>query len=226
MGIYHKYTCISFRPRQSSDKDYISIVSGTTGCWSSVGRISGKQEINLQSPQCLTKVGTPLHELMHAVGFLHEQNRHERDGYISIAWQNILRGDRFSFPEETIKINRCFIGHTNNFDKASKDETNGFSVPYDFRSVMHYSKTAFSTNGQPTIIPRESAMGSKMGQRDGFSRGDITKINNMYGCPEKTPGYKEPNLTGPPNGETGGNNIAENIIGGILSIFTGRDEEN
>lgn len=26
----------------------------------------------------------------------------------------------------------------------------------------------------------------KIGQRDGFSKGDITKINAMYKCPEKT----------------------------------------
>lgn len=88
---YHRRTCIRFVPR-SNQQDYISIVSGNTGCWSSVGRIGGRQEVNLQSPGCLAKVGTIIHELMHACGFMHEQNRNDRDGYITINWSNIRPG--------------------------------------------------------------------------------------------------------------------------------------
>lgn len=39
---YHRRTCIRFKPR-TNEQDYISIVSGNTGCWSSVGRIGGRQ---------------------------------------------------------------------------------------------------------------------------------------------------------------------------------------
>lgn len=45
-------------------------------------------------------------------------------------------------------------GHENNFDKADEQKTTGFGVPYDFRSVMHYSNMAFSANGRATIIPK------------------------------------------------------------------------
>ncbi|KAL1501328.1 hypothetical protein ABEB36_006670 [Hypothenemus hampei] len=168
MNIYHKYTCLKFRKRKSSDGDYISITSSNTGCWSSVGRIGGKQEVNLQTPSCTTKVGTPMHELMHAAGFLHEQNRAERDDFVTIAWQNIKRG------------------HEGNFDKADAEKVNGYGVAYDYRSVMHYSNKAFSVNGKPTIIPKDPSKGEKMGQREGFSKGDLTKINEMYKCPNKT----------------------------------------
>lgn len=48
----------------------------------------------------------------------------------------------------------CHLGHENNFDKADKEKTTGFGVPYDYRSVMHYSSTAFSVNGKKTIIPK------------------------------------------------------------------------
>lgn len=131
MDEYHRRTCIRFVPRRS-ETDYISIVSGNSGCWSSVGRVGGKQEVNLQSPGCLTKPGTAMHELMHALGFLHEQNRQERDSYVDIMMQNVQ-------PSAVA-----------NFEKAQ--QTVAFGVPYDYGSVMHYSANAFSRNGRPTIV--------------------------------------------------------------------------
>lgn len=128
---YHRRTCIRFVPR-SRESDYISIVSGNSGCWSSVGRVGGKQEVNLQSPGCLTKPGTAMHELMHALGFLHEQNRQERDSYVDIMVENVQ-------PTAV-----------SNFEKAQ--QTVAFGVPYDYGSVMHYSANAFSRNGRPTIV--------------------------------------------------------------------------
>ncbi|XP_055523112.1 hatching enzyme 1.2 [Wyeomyia smithii] len=160
---YHSKTCIKFKPRMG-EKDYISIESSNSGCWSSVGRIGGRQEVNLQMPGCTTKVGTIVHELMHAVGFLHEQNRSERDDWVQIQTQNIQRGT------ET------------NFVKAKSGTTDAFGVQYDYGSVMHYSATAFSSNGKPTIIAKYPLSGTKMGQREGFSRSDVEKVNRMYRC--------------------------------------------
>ncbi|KAH8414068.1 hypothetical protein KR222_004190 [Zaprionus bogoriensis] len=163
-GEYHSKTCIRFKPR-TTETDYISIVNGKSGCWSSIGRIGGRQEVNLQSPNCLRTYGTPIHELMHAVGFLHEQNRHERDGYVQVLSENI-------------KPNMMA-----NFNKGSARTHSGYGVDYDYASVMHYSPTSFTRNGQPTLKAlRSSSDASQMGQRRGFSDGDVRKINAMYRC--------------------------------------------
>lgn len=92
---YHKMTCIRFKPYTGRENDYLYLTSENTGCWSSVGRIGGRQEVNLQSPGCTGTIGTPAHELMHALGFLHEQNRYERDNFVKINWQNIETGINF-----------------------------------------------------------------------------------------------------------------------------------
>lgn len=130
---YHKNTCIKFKSRSSTDRDYISIQNSASGCWSSVGRIGGKQVVNLQSPSCTTLVGTIIHEFMHTVGFFHEQSREERDQYVSIMTANIRRG------------------YEDNFKKNAKGTSSGYGVGYDYGSVMHYSEMAFSGNGKPTI---------------------------------------------------------------------------
>lgn len=69
------------------------IFTENSGCWSSVGRIGGEQVVNLQAPGCVTKKGTVIHELMHAAGFTHEQNRAERDNHVIIKWGNIRSGN-------------------------------------------------------------------------------------------------------------------------------------
>ena len=46
--------------------DYVSIFRGN-GCFSSVGRVGGMQKLSL-GYDCANVVGTPIHEMMHALG--------------------------------------------------------------------------------------------------------------------------------------------------------------
>lgn len=55
---------------------------------------------------------------MHAAGFMHEQNREERDDYINVLYKNIKSG------------------YESNFDKARKGTTSGQGVGYDYGSVI------------------------------------------------------------------------------------------
>lgn len=101
------------------------------------------------------------HSWTNLFSFQHEQNREDRDGAVSINWANVKPG--------TVE----------NFAKATAGTTDAMNVPYDYDSVLHYSANAFSTNGQPTIVSKQGTK-PNMGQRRGFSEGDLLKLNRMY----------------------------------------------
>jgi hypothetical protein len=42
--------------------------------------------------QCFAGIGRPLHEIMHALGIYHEQSRPDRDQYISVVQNNVVKG--------------------------------------------------------------------------------------------------------------------------------------
>lgn len=60
IGEYNKYTCIRWIPR-TTETNYVEFQDSPSsgGCWSYVGRIGGKQNINLQqgNPGCTNVVG-------------------------------------------------------------------------------------------------------------------------------------------------------------------------
>lgn len=59
-------------------------------CYSNVGRRHGMQKVSIGSG-CY-RVGTPIHELMHVLGFFHEMARPDRDESVVIHWENIKEG--------------------------------------------------------------------------------------------------------------------------------------
>ena len=64
-------------------------------CWSYIGRFGffglAGQEVNLE-PGCFRAHVTILHELLHVLGFYHEQSRWDRDDYVTIHTANIRPG--------------------------------------------------------------------------------------------------------------------------------------
>lgn len=63
----------------------------------------GYQEISLQN-ECVRK-GIVLHELMHTLGFYHEQGRYDRDKFVEIFWENIIDGKQLIYSAGVVSKN-------------------------------------------------------------------------------------------------------------------------
>ena len=65
----------------------------SVSCYSPVGRqyaSPGAQELSI-GIGCNSK-GIIMHEMLHALGFWHEQSRSDRDDYLEVLWENIMKG--------------------------------------------------------------------------------------------------------------------------------------
>ncbi|KAK7478237.1 hypothetical protein BaRGS_00030495, partial [Batillaria attramentaria] len=181
---YHTKTCIQWIPR-TREKDYV-VFKKKTGCYSAIGRVGNAQELSLVKP--CAKKGTAMHEMLHVLGFFHEHSRPDRDPWVQILLQNVEEGKE------------------GNFDRLPVDLIDTLGVQYDYGSIMHYSRYAFSANGQPTLLPKHNP-NAILGQRTAFSDKDLEKINKLYrylipptAPPASTTG--PPAVTQPPPGWT------------------------
>ncbi|XP_034039630.1 low choriolytic enzyme-like [Thalassophryne amazonica] len=151
-------SCIRFRPYQNGDREWLSIES-RSGCYSYVGRQGGGQVVSLDRAGCVYH-GTVQHELLHALGFNHEQTRSDRDNHIRVHWENIIDGMEYNFY---------------------KIDTLNQGTPYDYNSVMQYERYAFSKNNRPTMEPIPDSNVS-FGKATQMSQNDIDRLNRLYEC--------------------------------------------
>lgn len=149
---------------RTDERDYVKFFNGN-GCWSYVGRDGNEQLISI-GDGC-GRMGTIIHEILHAAGFFHEQSRCDRDQYVEINWDNIKEDRKDNF------LTKCSEG----IDLGR----------YDYYSIMHYplfiSDRSFVKDTRKPAIRVKSLNPldfSKIGQRNSMSSLDINAINRMY----------------------------------------------
>ena len=87
-------------------------------------------------------VGRTIHEIGHAVGLMHEHQRHDRDTYVTVSDANSYGGIRFAYLADTPGTR-----------------------PYDYSSIMHYHSVGTIPPGIPVRSDRLSS-----GDIDGVAR--------------------------------------------------------
>merc|ERR1739838_893812 len=162
MNDFKYKSCIRFRLRKR-DTDYIIFYGDVGGCSSHLGKMGGRQRIDL-GPSCI-KRGNILHEIMHVLGFAHEQARPDRDEHVQVLWDNIPKKSRINFAKETGKV------------------WDSFNSPYDVKSLMHYGSFYFSTSGSKPTLTDKNGNTIRV-NRETFSVQDLMQINRKYECPE------------------------------------------
>ncbi|CDQ71370.1 unnamed protein product [Oncorhynchus mykiss] len=158
---YRLKSCVDFKPYEG-ESTYISFTK-LSGCWSFVGDDKVGQNLSIGA-RCDTKAIVE-HELLHALGFYHEQSRSDRDDYVKIWWDQIIEGKE------------------HNFNKYEDDFITDLNTPYDYESVMHYRPLSFNKNATvPTITTAIPAFNEIIGQRLDFSAVDLLRLNRLYDC--------------------------------------------
>merc|ERR1712236_134050 len=145
MNLIESKTCIKFKEtdqyRAPRHRMKIQVGSKTCPCCFD-GGVTPNQEVLFESTYQLADIeqcdrsGGVLHELMHALGAMHTQQRVDRDEYI-IYNKNCVEW-----------------GKENQFKKHKKNDMN-FSIPYRCDSIMHYGYGQFS-KGCATMRPHPS----------------------------------------------------------------------
>jgi hypothetical protein len=125
-------------------------------CEAIVGRAGGEQQVG-GSGACA--VGTILHEMGHTVGLWHEQSRPDRNTYVSVNYNNLIKGSISNFNQI--------------YDNGQE------TTLFDYASIMEYPAFSFSRNGGPAIesIPP----GIPLSNYNGYTAADIDGIERLYG---------------------------------------------
>lgn len=158
IAVFEKYTPLHFVPYEDQP-DAIVFEPGKEHCYSLLGRAGGRQPIKL-SPKCYAP--EIIHEIMHALGFVHEQSRTDRDEFVEVLWSNIEEKyrDQFAVVPDSFMI-------------SVRDR------PFDYHSIMMYGPTMFATQQGLTTLRSKSRTPISPATR-GLSAEDIERLNIMY----------------------------------------------
>jgi astacin (peptidase family M12A)/VCBS repeat protein/uncharacterized protein DUF5648/FG-GAP repeat protein len=143
-----------------SNEDYIYFERNnqTLACSSAIGRVGGKQWVEVNDKCGPNRL---IHEIGHAIGFDHEQNRADREGFVTFHPENVL-------PDSL---------YQNAFDVDTSGFTNLGSY-YDYSSIMHYDDDKWArAAGLKTLVRKD---GYAIPRHYVLSAGDLNAITKLY----------------------------------------------
>lgn len=118
-------------------------------CWSYLGNHRSSQQMDIG--WCYNVPGSIVHETMHALGFVHEHMRPDRDQYVNVSSRNSANCKKYL---------------------EGRLDTSG--TKYDYASIMHYPEGACG------IQVRDPSKRRVVGNRQRLSPLDIKEINEIY----------------------------------------------
>lgn len=154
-------TPIRLVPAQG-DKDVVVFLPAEEYCASYLGYLGGQQPI-LVAPSC--KRGELIHEVMHTLGFVHEQSRVDRDQYVEIVWDNIKED---------------FYNQFHIVPEAMTNEYRGAAFEFDYQSLMLYPATAFAKTTSLETMKSRTAQAIQP-ERESLSKIDLERLYYLYG---------------------------------------------
>ncbi len=146
-------------------------IANSTGNNSQVGMVGGEQFINIANWETQFII---VHELIHCLGFYHEQSRPDRNSFVQINCANVQGGCSGTIYNNNFALLSSLIYGTYNFD-----------------SVMHYSQCSFSidcpagancacTNTVITVLAPNQNQQTLIGQRTHLSSLDRATVSFLY----------------------------------------------
>ena len=155
---------------QTGQTTYVQITLSGTGGRGDVNTIgypstAGPIALNCDADCSVT---TLLHEMGHIIGLYHEHSRTDRDSYVTVNYNNVVKGTWVP-------------------DFAINTQNQQLLTPYDYASVMQYPSFTDSRNGGPVIetipagIPLQGVEGLPGAGNQDYSAGDKEAIDRLYG---------------------------------------------
>ena len=150
-------TAIRFKER-TKENDYVTVARTGDNCFCGIATIGQARDRGFLRFGSRAPLSVIIHEIGHTLGFLHEQNRADRDDFMKINFENISKNAEREFfkAENSIPL----------------------TEELDLNSIMMYGSYTFSKNGKPTIVDlKGNAIPRSPGR---LTTGDISGANQAY----------------------------------------------